>query len=125
MKDLKSGAAGPDDSQNANGNVDGGVESSSSGSPSDKKSSKRNDYTTKITVSIEDDVVQRLRSAVYFTPGLTMYKVVQKGVQVVLDDLQEDIGEFPQKEGGLSGGPDPEAATLGLGFNVDQLLDEI
>lgn len=63
---------------------------------------------TKITVAIDPDVANKLRSAVYYTPGMTMWQIVQAGVKEVLAAMEEKHGEYPEFNKELKGGRMPE-----------------
>lgn len=86
--DLTSGPAGEDENESSQTEDSGGGD--------------------KITIEMDRALAQKLRSAVYYTPGLTMYQVVEKGVEVVIDKLERDRGEpFPDFNGTLDGGRPP------------------
>lgn len=108
--DLSKGPARPDSSESPQDETKGG--SGKGGPGSNSEGSKRKDYTTKVTVQIDDRVVEKLRSAVHHTPGLTMWQVVQKGVREVIKGLEERRGEpFPSFDGGLDGGRPPKGSS--------------
>lgn len=52
----------------------------------------------RITVEISEEVVERLKNAVFWTPGLTLAGVIEESLSVVLACLEEERGEpFPQR----------------------------
>lgn len=77
-------------------------------SPEDASSSADNERD-KITVEISADTARRARAAVYYTPGLTLYELVDKGLEVMVDYLEEERGEsFPDGKTELTGGRPPK-----------------
>lgn len=95
LDNLASGPANPDDDQKS----------------SPKKEKEDEGKGDKVTVQMDPELAQKLRAAVYYTPGLTMYQVVEKGVAAVIDKLEKDRGEpFPEFEGNLKGGRPPKDA---------------
>jgi hypothetical protein len=80
-----------------------------SGETSEESGGGDSEESTKLTVQVDPKIAQRIRSAVYYTPGLTMYQVIEKGIQVVVDHLEEQRGEpFPKFDGSLKGGRPPK-----------------
>jgi len=60
--------------------------------------------TSKKTVSFHMDtsVVERLRDAVFYTPGLCMGDAVEAGIDRILNELEEMRGEpFPRRRGAV------------------------
>lgn len=99
LDNPESGPAGPDGNQSSNGSKT-------------QESSDDSDEGDKITVEMDPALAQKLRSAVYYTPGLTMYQAVAKGVEVVLKRVAEEHhdGQIPHFEGNLEGGRPPQDA---------------
>ncbi len=62
-----------------------------------------------ITVAVAAEVVERLRNAAYWTPGLTITSVLEECVAIAVDELERKNGgpyekrNGPLKNGKLSG----------------------
>lgn len=85
--------------------IDLGGDSVDPGSARDRADSE----TSKITVEINHRIAQKARSAVYYTPGLNLYSLVEMGLEVVLNHLGEERGEpFPDHAEKLKGGRPPK-----------------
>lgn len=97
LDEMEQGPAAPGDEKKSKGVEDSG------------DSGKKKNEGSKVTVQMDEDVARRLRSAVYYTPGLTMWEVVEKGTEIILDRLAEKRGEeFPDFGGQLEGGRPPQ-----------------
>lgn len=51
-----------------------------------QKSSKKQ----RITVQISEDVIERIKNAVYWTPGLTLASLAEKAFSQIVDALEND-----------------------------------
>lgn len=71
-------------------------------SPQQKtKSSKKQ----RITVQISVDVIERLKNAVYWTPGLTLASLAEEAFSKAVDDLEkEKEAKFPKRKEELKTG---------------------
>lgn len=98
IDNLERGPAGPGSMQ---------VKSKEEGEEEVQKESDGGREASKITVAIDPEVAQKLRSLVYHTPGLTMYEVVEEGVQRVVRAVEEKHGEIPDFDRKLKGGKAP------------------
>lgn len=59
----------------------------------------------RLTVHLPIDLINRIKNAVYWTPGLTLAGLAEIALRDVVDQLEEERGEpFPQREGELKGG---------------------
>lgn len=59
----------------------------------------------KIHVSIDSELANRLRNATFYTPEMTMYQIVEEGLESVLARMEEQRGgPFPQRPSELKGG---------------------
>jgi hypothetical protein len=59
----------------------------------------------RVTVQLSGPVVERLRDAVYWTPGMTMAGFIESCISRIVDELEENRGKrFPKREGQLSPG---------------------
>lgn len=55
--------------------------------------------TTRVTVHLPVNLVERLRNAVYWTPGLTLTALASDALRRCIEDLERDRGsEFPRRE---------------------------
>jgi hypothetical protein len=67
----------------------------------DKKVVRR----SKVSAEVDYDVADRVKNAVYWTPGLTMARFIEKALEDAIDKLEEDRGgKFEAREGELVGG---------------------
>ena len=67
----------------------------------DKKVVRR----SKVSAEVDYDVADRVKNAVYWTPGLTMARFIEKSLEDAIDKLEEDRGgKFETREGELVGG---------------------
>lgn len=65
-----------------------------------QKSSKQ-----RITVQISEDVIERLKNAVYWTPGLTLASLAEEAFSNAVDALEEEKGApFPKRKEELKTG---------------------
>jgi len=68
----------------------------------DKKVVRRR---SKVSAEIDYSVAERVKNAVYWTPGLTMARFIERALEVAIDKLEEDRGgKFEMREGELVGG---------------------
>ena len=62
----------------------------------------------RLTVLISGEVLNRLRNAVFWSPGLTVTGVVEKCIADAIESLEERRGaEFPQRSEELKAGRPP------------------
>jgi hypothetical protein len=62
----------------------------------------------RLTVVIRGDVLNRLRNAVFWTPGLTMTGIVEQCISDAVSMLEQQRGsEFPQRSEELKAGRPP------------------
>ncbi len=67
----------------------------------DKKVVRR----SKVSAEVDYDVADRVKNAVYWTPGLTMARFIEKALEDAIDKLEEDRGgKFEERERELVGG---------------------
>lgn len=67
----------------------------------DKKVVRR----SKVSAEVDYDVADRVKNAVYWTPGLTMARFIEKALEDAIDKLEEDRGgKFEARERELVGG---------------------
>jgi hypothetical protein len=63
--------------------------------------------TTKqrLTVHVSDDLVNRVKNVVYWTPGLTLAGLAEQAFAQIVDELEkENCGPFRQRKEELKGG---------------------
>lgn len=66
-----------------------------------QKSSKKQ----RITVQISEDVIERIKNAVYWTPGLTLASLAEEAFSKVVDALEEEReAPFPKRKEELKTG---------------------
>jgi len=66
-----------------------------------QKSSKKQ----RITVQISEDVIERLKNAVYWTPGLTLASLAEEAFSKAVDQLEEEKeAPFPKRKEELKTG---------------------
>ena len=59
----------------------------------------------RISAEISGDVADRIKNAVYWTPGMTMAGFIEESLAKAIEDLEQEKGEkFPQRERKLVGG---------------------
>lgn len=59
----------------------------------------------RITVQISVEVIERMKNAVYWTPGLTLASLSEEAFSKAVDQLEESRGEpFPQRKDELKTG---------------------
>ncbi len=59
----------------------------------------------RISAEISGDVADRIKNAVYWTPGMTMAGFIEESLAKAIEELEEGKGEkFPQRERQLVGG---------------------
>ena len=62
----------------------------------------------RLTVLIRSDVLNRLRNAVFWTPGMTMTSIVERCISDAVSMLEQQRGsEFPQRSEELKAGRPP------------------
>lgn len=67
----------------------------------DKKVVRR----SKVSAEVDYDVADRVKNAVYWTPGLTMARFIEKALEDAIDKIEEDRGgKFEARERELVGG---------------------
>ena len=60
---------------------------------------------SKVSAEVDYDVADRVKNAVYWTPGLTMARFIEKALEDAIDKIEEDRGgKFEAREGELVGG---------------------
>ena len=63
----------------------------------------------RVTVQLSSVVVERLRNAVYWTPGLTLTSFIEGCVAETVQRMETERGmEFPQRESALRAGRPPK-----------------
>lgn len=66
-----------------------------------QKSSKKQ----RITVQISEDVIERIKNAVYWTPGLTLASLAEEAFSTIVDALENDReAPFPRRKEELKTG---------------------
>lgn len=59
----------------------------------------------RLTVNLPADLLEQLRNTAYWSPGLTLASLVERGIRVCLDDLERSRGgPFPARLEELRGG---------------------
>jgi hypothetical protein len=59
----------------------------------------------RISAEISGDVADRIKNAVYWTPGMTMAGFIEESLATAIEKLEQEKGErFPQRGGRLVGG---------------------
>ncbi|MGQ0810363.1 MAG: hypothetical protein ACT4OO_03965 [Nitrospiraceae bacterium] len=62
----------------------------------------------RVTLNLPDDLLERLRDAVYWTPGLTLASCIAKAINESLDIMEATNGEpFPKRIQELKAGRPP------------------
>ena len=75
-------------------------ETSSSSSSTQSSGEKK-----RMTVHIPEELSERIKNAVYWTPGLTVSEVAEKGLTWVIEKLEEENdGPFEERDQELKGG---------------------
>jgi hypothetical protein len=64
-----------------------------------KDSDKKAVAKIRFTVSIEKELVEKVRNAAYWLPGYTIGKIVSEGLEKELKKLEEEHGPFQQRKG--------------------------
>lgn len=63
----------------------------------------------RLTVHVTTGVIDRVKNAVYWTPGLTLSRLAEEALHATVDRLEEARGEpFPRREAELTGGRPPK-----------------
>lgn len=61
--------------------------------------------TVSVGITLDAEILDRARNAVFWTPGLTLTSIANQGFAVVLDELERDRGEpFPARTGRVRSG---------------------
>lgn len=72
---------------------------------SESENVRQNPTPGRLTVQIDETVIERARNAVYWTPGLTLSAFVEKALVRALFGLEEQRGEaFPNRQKDLKAG---------------------
>jgi hypothetical protein len=59
----------------------------------------------RITVQISEDVIERIKNAVYWTPGLTLASLAEEAFAKVVDELERENGKsFQERKSELKTG---------------------
>ena len=59
----------------------------------------------RMTVHLPLDLIDRVKNAVYWTPGMTLAGLTEKALAVAVDKLEKGRGEaYPRREAELKGG---------------------
>lgn len=59
----------------------------------------------RITVQISEDVIDRIKNAVYWTPGLTLASLAEEAFSKIVDELEKSKGTpFPKRKDELKTG---------------------
>ena len=59
----------------------------------------------KVSAEVDYDVAERVKNAVYWTPGLTMARFIEKALEDAIQKLEDERGErFDPREMELVGG---------------------
>lgn len=71
-----------------------------------RNSPKNFERPSKVRISAEvaKDVVERIKNAVYWTPGMTMAGFIEDALELAIDQLEELKGAYEQREKELVGG---------------------
>jgi len=73
--------------------------------PTQDAKNRTNSEKERLTVHLTAELINRVRNAVYWTPGLTLSTLAEKALERAVNDLEEQRGEpFPQRRGELKGG---------------------
>lgn len=71
----------------------------------DDLNKKENTKKERVTVQISSDVIERIKDAVYWTPGLTLSSLAEEAFAQVVDDLEsERKAPFPKRKEELKTG---------------------
>lgn len=71
------------------------------GPPAERRAEPRE----RLTVKLPRSVVEKLRDAVYYTPGLTVSGFVERTILLVLEELETERGRpFPRRKADLRPG---------------------
>ena len=59
----------------------------------------------KLTIHLNDDLVNRVKNAAYWNPRLTIARIAERGIRKALEEVErENRGPYPQRESELVGG---------------------
>jgi len=59
----------------------------------------------RLTVHLPVDLIERVKNAVYWTPGLTLAALAEEALRKAVDELEKERGEpFPPRKQELRGG---------------------
>lgn len=94
----------------SNNPLDSVVPRSETTSPTEAASPDRKEYTDpaakeRLTVHLPKPLIERVKNAVYWTPGLTLASLGQRALEAEIDRMEQEKGEpFPQRDDELRGG---------------------
>jgi len=73
--------------------------------PSGPALERRSEVRERLTVKLPRKVIERLRNAVYYSPGLTVSGVIEKCITTIVDQMEVDRGAaFPRRKSDLRPG---------------------
>jgi hypothetical protein len=59
----------------------------------------------KITLTMDSDLVERLKNTVYWSPGLSLCSLLEEGAEIMVNQLEKENGKpFPERNGELKKG---------------------
>ena len=64
--------------------------------PTQKQASSKN-QKKRITVQISEDIIERIKNATYWTPGLTLSYLVEKALDREVNQMESDRGSSFEK----------------------------
>lgn len=71
-------------------------------SASDACIARKGDVKKTFCVSIDEKLIERMRNLVYWTPGISLNRLVEESLELCLTALEEKRGgAFPEREGKL------------------------
>lgn len=63
-----------------------------------RKAKKRAPEKSRLTINLSIDLIERVKNAVYWTPGLTMSSLAEQALLQAVDTLEKKRGEpFPHR----------------------------
>lgn len=66
---------------------------------------RRGEKRERLTVKLRGEIIERLRNAVFYTPGLTINGFIEQCIIQIVDSMEKDRGEtFPQRTENLRAG---------------------
>jgi hypothetical protein len=73
--------------------------------PEPELKQKESQLKERMTVQIDASIIERVKDAVYWTPGLTVAQLTQEALEQALDKLEKKRGEtFPKRNQELKPG---------------------